>query len=186
MMVHGCVHVLARVAAVGRGEGRPSKASTRTFLLSSTHITRAAVAALLPLAGVGRRLPHATRLQLAALAQAACYGLSSCAGLFADAKWALAPETYLGVGLVLAAGPALLLSSALLTCCCLPLCGGAARRAALLAADAIFNCAHACAVMGVGACAHLGWDVLLAATRALPGRPAVEQHSSASGAGAVL
>lgn len=63
----------------------------------------AATAALLPLLGVGRRLPHATLLQLVVLGQAACYALAACTGGAlpntggdADA-WQLQNEAYLGL-----------------------------------------------------------------------------------------
>lgn len=39
----------------------------------------------------------------------------------------------------------------------------------MAAADALFNAAHVAAALGVGACAHLSWDIMLAATGALPG-----------------
>jgi hypothetical protein len=47
-------------------------------------------------------------------------------------------------------------------------CGGGG------AADACFNFAHAAGVLGIGACAHVGWDVLLAWRGVLPGARGVK------------
>lgn len=59
----------------------------------------------------------------------------------------------------------------------------------LRAADAAFVTAHALAALGVGACAHLGWDLFLLAVGAMPGPFAPIQYAwdwGAAVAGVVL
>ncbi len=68
--------------------------------------TNPVVATLLPLAGLGRRLPFANLLQLTVLSQAACYSLAACPSAYAGslggggaaAAWQLLPEGGLAIG----------------------------------------------------------------------------------------
>jgi len=71
----------------------------------STAPQKTVVAVLLPLLGLGRRLPYAVLLQLTVLSEAACYALVVCQQpVIASYSggtllgWQLLPEAYLVIG----------------------------------------------------------------------------------------
>lgn len=88
--------------AAARRPGRTSR--TQQPLPTHAHLTAsrcrppslgaaAALATLLPLLGVGRRLAYSQLVQLCVLSQAACYALVVCAG-----SYQLLPAAYIAVG----------------------------------------------------------------------------------------